>query len=39
MARKRSGSLLRNELDSLSFLQEHPEVQKCFSDAGCMGYV
>jgi hypothetical protein len=39
MARKRSGSLLRKELDSLSFLQAHPEVQKRFSDAGCMGYV
>jgi hypothetical protein len=31
--------LLRKELDSLSFLQAHPEVQKCFSDTGCMGYV
>jgi hypothetical protein len=31
--------LLRKELDSLSFLQAHPEVQKRFSDAGCMGYV
>jgi hypothetical protein len=39
MARRRSGSLLRKELDSLSFLQAHPEVQKHFSDAGCMGYV
>lgn len=39
MARRQSGSLLRKELDSLSFLQEHPEVQKHFSDAGCMGYV
>jgi hypothetical protein len=39
MARKQSGSLLRKELDSLSFLQAHPEVQKRFSDAGCMGYV
>jgi hypothetical protein len=39
MERKRSGSLLRKELDSLSFLQAHPEVKKRFSDAGCMGYV
>jgi hypothetical protein len=39
MARRRSGSLLRKELDSLSFLQAHLEVQKHFSDAGCMGYV
>jgi hypothetical protein len=39
MERKQSGSLLRKELDSLSFLQAHPEVQKHFSDAGCMGYV
>jgi hypothetical protein len=39
MARKRSGLLLRKELDSLSFLQSHPDVQKRFSDAGCMSYV
>jgi hypothetical protein len=39
MERKRSGSLLRKELDRLSFLQAHPEVQKRFLDAGCMGYV
>jgi hypothetical protein len=26
-------------LDSLSFLQSHPDVQKHFSDAGCMNYV
>jgi hypothetical protein len=39
MARKRSGLLLRKELDSLFFLQSHPDVQKCFSDAGCMSYV
>jgi hypothetical protein len=38
MERKHSGSLLRKELDSLSFLQAHPEVQKHFSNAGCMGY-
>jgi hypothetical protein len=31
--------LLRKELDSLSFLQAHPQVQKRFSDSGCMGYV
>jgi hypothetical protein len=39
MARKQSGLLLRKELDSLSFLQSHPDVQKHFSDAGCMSYV
>jgi hypothetical protein len=39
MARKRSGSLPRKELESLSFLQSHPDVQKHFSDAGCMNYV
>jgi hypothetical protein len=26
-------------LDSLSFLQTHPEVQKRFSNTGCMEYV
>jgi transketolase C-terminal domain/subunit len=26
-------------LDSLSFLQSHPDVQKRFSDTGCMSYV
>ena len=39
MERKQSGSLLRKELDSLSFLQAHPELKKRFSDTGCMGYV
>jgi hypothetical protein len=39
MERKRGGPLLRKELDNLSFLQSHPEVQKRFSDAGCMTYV
>jgi hypothetical protein len=39
MERRQSGSLLRKELDSLSFLQAHPEVKKHFSNAGCMGYV
>jgi hypothetical protein len=39
MARKQSGSLLRKELDRLSFLQAHPEVQKRFLNVGCMGYV
>jgi hypothetical protein len=39
MERKRSGSLLRKELDSMSFLQAHPKVQKHFLDAGCMAYV
>ena len=39
MARRCSGSLLKKELDSLSFLQTHPEVQKHFSDAGCIEFV
>jgi hypothetical protein len=39
MARRRSGSLLRKELDNLSFLQTHPEVQKHFSNAGCIEFV
>jgi hypothetical protein len=39
MARKQSGLLSRKELDSLSFLQSHPYLQKRFSDAGCMSYV
>jgi hypothetical protein len=39
IARKKGGLLLRKELDNLSFLHSHPEVQKNFSDAGCMTYV
>jgi hypothetical protein len=39
MARRRSGSLLRRELDSLSFLQTHPEVQKHFSTTGCIDFI
>jgi hypothetical protein len=39
MERKQGGRLLRKELDNLSFLQSYPEVQKRFSDAGCMTYV
>jgi hypothetical protein len=39
MVRKRSGALLKRELDNLSFLQSHPEVQKYFSNAGCMEFV
>jgi hypothetical protein len=39
MVRKRSGALLKRELDSLSFLQTHPEVQRHFSNAGCIGFV
>jgi hypothetical protein len=39
MARICSGSLLRKELDSLSFLQTHPEVQRHFSNAGCIEFV
>ena len=39
MVRKRSGALLKQELDNLSFLQSHPEVQRHFSNAGCMEFV
>jgi hypothetical protein len=39
MARRRSGSLLKKEMDSLSFLQTHPEVQKHFSNAECIEFV
>jgi hypothetical protein len=39
MERKQGGLLLRKELDNLSFLHSHPEVQKRFSDARCMTYV
>jgi hypothetical protein len=38
MVRKRSGVLLKRELDSLSFLQSHPDVQRHFSNAGCMEF-
>jgi hypothetical protein len=38
MLRKQSGFLPRKELDSLSFLQSHPDVQKRFLDTGCMSY-
>jgi hypothetical protein len=39
MVRKCSGALLKRELDSLSFLQTHPEVQRYFLNAGCMEFV
>ena len=39
MAKKQRVLLLRKELDNLSFLQSYPDVQKRFSDAGCMTYV
>jgi hypothetical protein len=39
MVRRCSGSLLRKELDNLSFLQTHLEVKKHFSNTGCMEYV
>jgi hypothetical protein len=39
MVRKRSGALLKRELDNLSFLQSHPEVQRHFANAGCMEFV
>jgi hypothetical protein len=39
MVRRHSGSLLRKELDNLSILQTHPEVQKHFSNTGCIEFV
>jgi hypothetical protein len=39
MVRKRSGALLKRELDSLSFLQTHPKVERHFSNTGCIGFV
>jgi len=39
MARKRGGLPLKKELDNLSYLQTYPDVQKRFSDGGCMTYV
>ena len=39
MARKRGGFPLKKELDSLSYLQSFPYVQKRFTDAGCMNFV
>ena len=39
MVRKRSEALLKRELDNLSFFQTHPEVQKHFSNAGCIEFV
>jgi hypothetical protein len=39
MVRRRSGSLLRKELDNLYFLQTHPKVQKHFSNAGCIEFI
>jgi hypothetical protein len=38
MVRRCGGVLLKRELDDLSFLQSHPEVQKHFTNAGCMGF-
>jgi hypothetical protein len=38
MVRKCSGALLKRELDNLSFLQSHLEVQRHFSNAGCMEF-
>jgi hypothetical protein len=37
--KKRGGFLLKRELSNLSFLESHPEVQRCFSNAGCMEFV
>jgi hypothetical protein len=38
MVKRRGGVLLKRELDSLSFLQSHPEVQRRFSNMGCMEF-
>jgi hypothetical protein len=38
MVKKRGGVLLKRELDNLSFLQSHPEVQRYFLNAGCMEF-
>jgi hypothetical protein len=37
--KKRGGFLLKRELSDLSYLQSHPEVQRYFSNAGCMEFV
>ena len=39
MARKRGGLLLKKELNNLSYLQTFPDVQKRFSDVGCINFV
>ena len=31
--------MLKRELSDLSYLQSHPEVQRYFSNAGCMEFV
>jgi hypothetical protein len=39
MVKKRGGLLLKRELNNLSFVESHPEVQRHFSNAGCMEFV
>jgi hypothetical protein len=39
MVKKRGGLLLKRELNNLSFLESHPEVQRHFLNAGCMEFV
>jgi hypothetical protein len=39
MGKKQGGSLLKKELDSIQFLQSHPEICQYFSDAGYLNYV
>jgi hypothetical protein len=39
MVKKRGGLLLKRELNNLSFLESHPEVQRHFSNVGCMEFV
>ena len=39
MARKRGGPPLRKELDSIQYLESHPQIHKMFSDACCLTYV
>jgi len=39
MARKRGGPPLRKELDSIQYLESHPEIHRMFSYAVCLTYV
>jgi hypothetical protein len=39
MGKRRGGPPLRKELDSIQYLQSHPEIHQYFSDTGCLTYV
>jgi hypothetical protein len=39
MGKKRSGLPLMKDLDSIQYLQSHPNIHQYFSDAGCLTYV